>query len=756
MRIRLVLIPFFALFPIFFANSTSPKLGKNSINEVVRSMTLDEKINLVIGSGIMGKDNGVNEFKYSLEQQPKERVAGAAGNTYAIPRLGIPSVVLADGPAGLRIDATRENSKRTYYCTAFPIATALASTWNTNLIKSVGETIGSETLEYGCDVLLAPAMNIQRNPLCGRNYEYYSEDPFVSGKIAAAMVNGIQSKGVGTSIKHFAVNNQETNRTQVNAIVSQRTLREIYLKGFEIAITESKPWSLMSSYNKINGVYASQSPDFLTKILRNDFHFNGFVVSDWYAGDDATKQMIAGNDLLMPGIQAQKENLRQSIINHTLDEKVLDINVANILNIILKTPTFKNYKYKEQPDLIRHAEIARQTATEAMVLLKNEKQALPIKVDLKNIAAFGVTSYDFISGGSGSGAVNSKYTISLAEGLQNSGFNLDKELEQVYKNYISKEKAKLPVRHNNVEPMVLIPEMNLDDELYLKKAKESDVAIITLGRVSGEFMDRIAAPEFRDFELSATEQTMVRKVSLAFHALGKKVIVILNIGGVIETDTWKNYPDAILLAWQTGQESGNAVADILMGNSSPSGKLTVTFPKLYADVPSAITFPNFQIPSDVAKYDEGIFVGYRYYDTFKVNPSYEFGYGLSYTTFTYTNAKVYSDRGKIIAYVSVKNTGNAISKEIVQAYVEAPSNDIDKPLQELKAFGKTRCLRPGETERIKLTIDYKTLASFYEDKSTWIVSSGKYKIKIGASSRDIRCEKEMLIDKSLEEKVSKL
>lgn len=728
-----------------------PQLGKNTIDEVIAAMTLEEKARLVIGTGMEGTSGDS-----AIVGETKGLVPGAAGTTYPIPRLGIPGIVLADGPAGLRISPTRDNDTATYYCTHFPIGTVLASTWNKELVENVGKAIGNEVLEYGADVLLAPALNIHRNPLCGRNFEYYSEDPVVSGKIASAYVKGVQSNGVGTSVKHFAANNQESNRKSNKVHVSPRALREIYLKGFEIAIKESSPWTVMSSYNYLNGTYTSESKELLTTLLRDEWKFDGMVMTDWFGGSDAVAQMNAGNDMLQPGLPKQYEAIVKGVQNGTLDEKVLDRNVKRILNLIVKTPRFKGYAYSNKPDLKAHAAVTRQSATEGMVLLKNDGQALPLSNAVKNIALYGCTSYDFIAGGTGSGNVNRAYTVSLLDGLNNAGYTVDGNLKDLYEKYnadfyAEQAKVKNEDRLAQYLPKKRPAELVLPVSDLNNQALKSDMAILTFGRGSGEFVDRSSS----DFTLSSEERQMLENVCKAFHACHKKVVVILNVAGVIETSSWKDKPDAILLSWLAGQEGGNSVTDILSGKVSPSGKLTMTFPEKLEDVASTKNFPtdgtyvSFDADTkdkqhevrnwDYTDYEEDIYVGYRYFDTFHKNVSYPFGYGLSYTQFSYSQPEIKFENGSYVLTLQVKNVGKASGKEVVQLYVSAPSNaSLAKPEKELKDFTKTGELKPGESQTVTLKVAVSDLASYDEAHHSWLVDEGEYQFKIGASSRDIR------------------
>ena len=720
-------------------------LSADNVDEVLNAMTLEEKATLCVGYSIAQATEQLN----GVIGAHADLVPGAAGATRAIPRLGIPSTVLADGPAGVRIRPTREGDPNTYYATGFPVGTALACTWNQELVESVGHSIGNEVLEYGCDVLLAPGMNIHRSPLCGRNFEYYSEDPLVAGKIAAAYVRGIQSQGVGTSIKHFAVNSQETNRTFVNEVVSQRALREIYLKGFEIAVKESDPWTVMSSYNQVNGEFAQQSHGLLTTILRDEWGYEGIVMTDWGAKEGTMKAVIAGNDLMEPGNQTEINRIIEGVNNGTIPMADLDRNARRILQYIVRTPRFKGYKYSNKPDLKAHAEVTRQTATEGMVLLKNDGGTLPMK-DVKNVAVFGITAYDFIAGGTGSGDVNKAYTIDLMQGITNAGLTVTEDLKNLYYDYKKFQESKDAAEFANTfrwgKPV--LPELEVASRIVSNQAKKADIALVCLGRQAGEGSDRHIE---NDFNLTEVERNLLNDVCLYFHQAGKKVVVILNMGNVIETASWKGMPDAILMAWQPGQEGGNSVVDVLTGKANPSGKLTMTFPITAADIPALANYPNVGIPevrgwrsrgpiknTDYTLHQEGIYVGYRYFNTNDIAVSYPFGFGLSYTTFSYSKPVVKATKDGFTATITVTNIGAVAGKEAVQLYVSAPGGGLEKPANELKAFAKTRELQPGESQTLTMTVSAYDLASYNEATQAWETAAGRYTVKFGANVEDIR------------------
>ena len=743
-----------------------PKLQKNNIDEVLKAMTLEEKATLLVGSGWGSMTAG------ALTASNETLVSGAAGTTRAIPRLGIPQTVLADGPAGIRINPTRPGTDKTFYATGFPVGTVLASTWNAPLVEELTTAMGEEVKDYGVDVLLAPGLDLHRNPLCGRNFEYFSEDPLLTGKMAAAYVRGIQSNGVGVSSKHFAANDQETNRMENDARVNPRALREMALKGFEIMVKESDPWTIMSSYNKLNGTYTQQSYDLLTTVLRDEWGFNGIVMTDWGNKAGTVKAVTAGNDLMQPGAENEIQRIVAAVKDGTLPEADVDRNVRRMLEFIVRTPRFAGYKYSNKPDLSGHAKLVRRATPEGLVLLENDG-VLPLK-GVRKVALYGVGSYDFIAGGTGSGNVNKAYVRNVAEGLRENGLEVNADIENWYGQYIALKKTEAANNSAGISSVLLgdavIPEMEVSRSFIDKMERQTDIAILTISRNAGEGGDRKA--EDGDWTLTGAERKMLQDLCDSYHVKGKKVIVVLNIGGVIETASWKQIPDAILLAWTPGQEGGYAIADVLCGAAYPSGKLPMTFPVRYFDVPSSFNFPynysgdsslnplmvsndadddtaslleafgySFQKQANVdyTDYKEGIWVGYRYFGTAGKKVSYPFGYGLGYTTFAYSapSVKVAKD-GTVTATVTIKNTGAAKGKEAVQLYIAAPGGGLVKPARELRAFAKTHELSPGESQTLTMTVDPYTLASFNEATSAWEMAAGNYVALFGASSEDIR------------------
>lgn len=728
------------------ASAENLTLNENNIKQIVAEMTLDEKARLVTGR---------NDYTFGGYDNPEEFVRfikpSVSGYTQGVPRLGIPPTALADGPAGAVV-VTREDNDKSYYATGFPSGIALACSWDGPLVEEVGRAMGNEILEYGCDVILAPGMNIMRSPLCGRNYEYYSEDPVLTSKIAASFVNGIQSNGVGTSLKHYAVNSQETNRTEVDEIVDQRPLREIYLKGFEIAVKEAKPWTVMASYNRLNGPYTQENYELLTTILRDEWGFDGIVMTDWIQQRNTAAQIKAGIDNLQPGYEVQIRDIKEMVADGRLPMADLDKACERMLAYVVKTPHFRRYAYSDDPDLKAHADVCRRAGADGMVLLKNSGNTLPLDDTLKRVALFGLHSYDFMAGGTGSGNVVKPYVVNMVQGLENAGYSVEKGLDKLYNSYKAYWDARNRCNRDPEQRWYTAPpvqEPALDRACIINLAKTADVAIVTLGRQAGEGGDRSIEG---GFNLTTEEQHLLADVCSSFHARGKKVVVVLNTGGAIETASWKGLPDAILLAWQPGQEGGNAVADVLSGKVNPSGKLSTTFPISIMDVPSTLNYPTGYDASPRGRegdrrrnvsytlHDEGLDIGYRYFSTVGKEVSYPFGYGLSYTTFTYSRPVVKKTAdGGLEAAVTVTNSGAVPGKESVQLYVTAPDGKLSKPAIELKAFAKTRELQPGESQTLRMTVSPYDLASFDSDIQSWVTDKGRYELKFAASADDVRC-----------------
>ena len=630
--------------------------------------------------------------------------------TQAVERLGIPSIMMTDGPHGLRKQAGESDHlglNESVPATCFPSAVSLASTWNRDLIYDVGVALGKEARKEEVAVLLGPGANIKRSPLCGRNFEYFSEDPYVSAQLAAAHIKGVQSEGVGASLKHFAVNNQEHRRMSVDAVVDERTLREIYLASFEGAVKEAQPWTVMCSYNLVNGEYASEHKRLLTTILRDEWGFDGLVVSDWGAVNERAAGVGAGMDLEMPtsnGVGTQK--ILNAIEQGELDEQALDHAVTRILNLVVKSSSQKDLV---DVDMDAQHQLARKVAREAVVLLKNEGDLLPLQKS-QSVAVIGELAKKPRYQGGGSSHINpyqldnaydelALYADSLSYAQ---GYDLEKDKE--------------------------------DDQLIREAtdcARDAEVAILFVGlpdRYESEGFDR------DHMSLPTNHEALIHSVLDA----QPNTIVILSNGSPVEMP-WVDDMPSIIEGYLGGQAGGGAVADVLYGVESPSGKLAETFPVKVEDNPSYLYFPG---EDDRVEYREGIFVGYRYYDTKKVKPLFPFGHGLSYTTYSYENMTVSShelndsEKVTVTVTVQVKNTGSVKGKEIVQLYVHDKQSSVVRPEKELKAFDKVE-LEPGETKEVHLGLDRRAFAYYNMDKEDWSVESGEFELRVGPSSAEI-------------------
>lgn len=741
------------------------KLTRDNIPEIIAALTPEEKVDLVVGCGA-GWGN------------PDAKFPGTAGWTRAIPRLGIPSIYFADGPQGVNMAQAREYDTADYSCTFFLSGSTLATSWDVDAAHAIGQAIGYELMERGLDVILGPGMNLHRNILCGRNQEYFSEDPLLSGKMAAAWIRGAQSNGIATSLKHFAVNNQETNRKENDSRVSQRALRELYLKGFEIAVKEGNPWTVMGSYNYVNGVHACENEWLLTDVLRDEWGWQGVVMSDWDGVVRQADAVSAGCDLIEPGTEADRTALLAALEDGSLSMENLDRNVRNILKLVVKCPSFSGYRFSNDIDRIGHRKLLRRVAAESMVLLKNEGSVLPLKPGA--VGLYGVSSYDLIPANMGvNGVNNGVYHVSLVQGLREAGFTVCPSVLREYTNYIAAEKEKIASAYPPVykqffrypRPEEIIPgsgeavaedlgaltvdlglkqRSNTPRQSLKEQAEANEAAIITLSRSTGEAFDRAAS----EFALTPSERTLIDSLSSAFHAFGKPVIVLLNVPAPIETVSWRDKVDAILLVGQPGERAGESIADALTGTVAPSGRLADSWPVHYGDAPADKDFPS-EVGQDLKSlitpratregrelvrnidytdYEEGIYVGYRYFTTFKTDVAYPFGYGLSYTFFNYEKASVEASADGFVARVTVRNSGSRPGREVLQLYVSAPSGGLDKPMRELKGFTKTRLLAPGEIETVEIPISLQDLASWNEKKGCWETARGIYHFCFGISA----------------------
>ncbi|CRK83387.1 glycoside hydrolase family 3 C-terminal domain-containing protein [Neobacillus massiliamazoniensis] len=633
-------------------------------------------------------------------------------HTKGIERLGIPSIMVTDGPHGLRKQAEGADHLGIYNSvpsTCFPSAVGLASTWNKELINKVGVALGEECQAENVAVLLGPGANIKRSPLCGRNFEYFSEDPYLSSQMAANHINGVQSQGVGTSLKHFAANNQEHRRMSTDAIVDERTLREIYLASFEDAVKQAQPWTVMSAYNKINGQYASENNYLLTDILKDEWGFEGFVVSDWGAVNERVASLANGLELEMPSSYGIGEKKIVDAVNSgQLSEEKLDQAVERLLTIIFKAVDNRNENGVFNQEA--HHQLAREVARESMVLLKNEDSILPLK-KAGTVAVIGGFAKTPRFQGGGSSHINPTKLENILEEIETvSGKNTTVLFAQGY-NLNSDE---------------------VDDHL-ISEAKEvaagADTVILFVG-----LPDRCESEGY-DREHLRMPENHVRLIE-AIGEVQSNIVVILSNGAPIEMP-WMGKVKGILEGYLGGQALGGAMADLLFGDANPSGKLAETFPKALSDNPSYLNFPG---EGDKVEYKEGVFVGYRYYEKKNIEPLFPFGFGLSYTSFEYSNLKIdkkeIQDTDCVLVSVNVKNTGSVAGKEIVQLYVKDTVSAVIRPEKELKGFEKVELL-PGEEKKATFTLDKRSFAYYNVDLKDWHVETGEFEILIGKSSREI-------------------
>ena len=666
----------------------------NKIQTIIKKMTLEEKAALCTGA--------------------------SSWTTTPVERLDVPELIMSDGPHGLRrvadIYSTSHNSLP---ATCFPTASCLASTWDVDLLYKLGETLAEECLALNVDVLLGPGANMKRSPLCGRNFEYFSEDPYLAGEMAASWINGLQSKGVGASLKHFAANNQEYQRFSISAEVDERTLREIYLPAFEKAVKNAKPWTVMCAYNKLNGTYASQHHYLLTEILKNEWGFEGLVVSDWGAVHDRVAALKGGLDLEMPGPQEERVNaVVEAVKAGELDKAVLDDSVSRILGIVFKaseTPKEGSFEV----DL--HHEMARKIAGEGMVLLKNNG-LLPLKGQ-QHIAVIGHSAENAHFQGGGSSHINPTRVDVPFKELQNQAGAIELTFTNGY-----------PTDNTFRQDMI-------DEAVSI--ARSADVALLY-----------IALPTFKESEgydrpdLDLTEQQIALIKNVA--EVQPNTVVVLNNGASVAVDAWIDGVAAVLEGWMMGQAGGAAIADILFGTVNPSGKLAETYPVKLADTPAYLNWPG---GAGEVHYGEGLFIGYRYYDAKQMPVRFPFGYGLSYTSFEYSNAKVSSNTFKdvdgVTVTLDVTNTGEMAGKEIVQIYVHDQKSALVRPEKELKGFAKVD-LQPGETKSVKIPLDFRAFAYYHPEYKSWITENGGFDLLVAASAADIRATLTVTLESTLD------
>ena len=669
-------------------------MTREKLQELIGKMTLEEKASLCSGADFW--------------------------HTESVERLGIPAMMVSDGPHGLRKqdqEADHLGVNDSIKAVCFPAGCGTAASFNRELITGMGEVLGEECQAEGVGVILGPAVNIKRSPLCGRNFEYYSEDPMVASEMAGALIKGVQSKNVGTSIKHFLANNQETRRMSSSSEVDERTLREIYLAAFEGAVSSQKPWTVMCSYNKINGTYAAEHKEALTDILRGEWGFDGFVVSDWGAVNNRVPDLEAGLDLEMPASGGiNDEQIVDAVKEGRLEESVLDRAVERILNIVYRFEENRNKSAVFDRD--KDHEYAKKVAEETIVLLKNEDGLLPLS-EKEEIAFIGKYARQPRFQGGGSSHINSHKVTGAWDVVKDWGNITFAE------GYGDQE---------DVTDEALIAEA-------VEKAGKAKAAVIFAGlpdAFESEGFDR------SHMGMPNCQNELINRVA----AVQPNTIVVLHNGSPVEMP-WADQVKGIVEAYLSGQAVGAAVVDILFGKVNPSAKLPETFPYKLEDNPSYLYYLG---EGDKVEYREGVFVGYRYYDTKKMDVRFPFGYGLSYTTFAYSNLKLSAaqikDTDTLTVSVDVTNTGSMAGKEVVQLYVSDVESTVIRPVKELKGFDKVD-LQPGETKTVTFTLGKRAFAYWNTQIHDWHVESGEFRILVGKSSRDIQLEETVTVESTV-------
>lgn len=643
----------------------------------------------------------------TLEEKAALCTGASAWTTTPVRRLDLPELMMSDGPHGLRrVPNVHSLGDKSLPATCFPTASALAASWDVELLREMGQALAEEAIALGVDVILGPGVNMKRSPLCGRNFEYYSEDPYLAGSMATGLIEGIQSRGVGTSLKHYAVNNQEFERLSINAVVDERALREIYLPAFEMAVTKAQPWTVMCAYNRINGFFGSEQRRLLTDILKNEWGFEGFVVSDWGAVHDRVAALKAGLDLEMPGPKQTRVNaVIEAVRNGELDEAVVDEAARRILTIVCRAAqTPKEGAF----DVAAHHALARRIAAESMVLLKNDG-LLPLR-NPQHVAVIGRVAREAHFQGGGSSHINpTQVDVPFAE-LQKLAGNAELSYAEGYPKDDSFDQAL-------IDGAVAV-------------AQTADVALLYIALPSfkeSEGYDRA------DLDLTAQQVALIQAVTAA----QPNTVVILNNGAPVVMGEWLDGAAAVLEAWMMGQAGGGAIADVLFGRVNPSGKLAETYPLRLKDTPAYLSFPG---ENGEVRYGEGLFIGYRYYDARAIPVLFPFGYGLSYTTFAYGNVRASADSFRdvdgVTVSVDVSNTGPVAGKEIVQVYVRDRESRLVRPDKELKGFVKVS-LQPGETKTVAIPLDFRAFAYYDPAHGQWVTEDGQFDILVGASSADI-------------------